>query len=138
MTTITMKLKAYTITADSTSMHSYFIALALALAGDSKYTNAYIDFGLDESNDYAFMNMADREVWIASIDANIIVVKPVWRLYDNASDGISVEIPAQYDAGALGLNFYLGANLIFHTAIIAPFYTRVKSRVFVWRKRHTA
>jgi hypothetical protein len=133
-----MKLKAHTITADSASMNSNLVTLALALAGHSKYSNADIDFGLDESNDYAFMNMADREVWIASIDANIIVVKPVWRLYDNASDGISVEIPAQYDAGALGLNFYLGANLIFHTAIIAPFYTRVKSRVFVWRKRHTA
>lgn len=138
MTTITMKLKAHTITADSASMHSYFIALALALAGHSKYSNAYIDFGLNEANYYAFMNMANRKVWIASLDANIVVVKPVWRLYDNAPDGISVEILAQYDAGALGLNFYLGANLIFHTAIIAPFYTRVKSRVFVWRKRHTA
>ena len=115
-----MKLKAHTITADSTSMHSYFIALALALAGHSKYSNAYISFGLDESNDYAFMNMTDWMFWIASLDANIIVVKPMWRLYDNASDCISVEIPAQYDAGALGLNFYLGANLIFHTAIVAP------------------
>ena len=133
-----MKLKAHTITADSASMHSNLVTLTLALAGHSKNSNAYISFGLDESNNYAFMNMADREVWIASLDANIVSVKPVWRLYDNASDGISVEIPAQYDAGALGLNFYLGANLIFHTAIIAPFYTRVKSRVFVWRKRHTA
>ena len=133
-----MKLKAYTIAADSTSMHGNLVTLALALAGHSKYSNADIDFGLDESNNYAFMNMADREVWIAGIHTDIVVVKPVWRLYDNASDDMSIEIPAQYDAGALGLNFYLGANLIFHTAIIAPFYTRVKSRVFVWRFRHTA
>ena len=120
MTTITMKLKAYTIAADSTSMHRNLVTLALALAGHSKYSNADIDIGLDESNNYAFMNMADWKVWIASIDANIVLVKPVWRLYDNTPDGISVEIPAQYDAGALGSNFYLGANLIFHTAIVAP------------------
>ena len=115
-----MKLKAYTIAADSTSMHSNLVTLALALAGYSKNSNAYISFGLDESNDYAFMNMTDWMFWIASLDANIVIVKPVWRLYDNASDGISVKIPAQYDAGALGSNFYLGANLIFHTAIVAP------------------
>jgi hypothetical protein len=121
-----MKLKAHTITADSASMHSYFIALALALASHSKYSNAYIDFGLNEANYYAFMNMANRKVWIASLDANIVVVKPVWRLYDNASNSMSVKIPAQYDAGALGLNFYLSANLIFHTAILAPLNQSVK------------
>ena len=115
-----MKLKSYTIAADSTSMHRNLVTLALALAGHSKYSNADIDIGLDESNNYAFMNMTDRKLRIASLDANIVVVKPVWRLYDNAPDGISVKIPAQYDAGALGLNFYLGANLIFHTAIVAP------------------
>ena len=121
-----MKLKAHTITAYSTSMHRNLVTLALALAGHSKYSNADISFGLDESNYYAFMNMANRKVWIASLDANIVVVKPVWRLYDNAPDGISVEIPAQYDAGALGSNFYLGANLIFHTAILAPLNQSVK------------
>ena len=121
-----MKLKTYTIAADSTSMHSNLVTLALALAGHSKYSNADIDIGLDESNNYAFMNMTDWKVWIASIDANIVIVKPVWRLYDNASDGMSVKIPAQYDAGALGLNFYLGANLIFHTAILAPLHQSVK------------
>ena len=121
-----MKLKAYTIAADSTSMHGNLVTLALALAGHSKNSNAYISFRLDESNNYAFMNMADREVWIAGIHTDIVVVKPVWRLYDNAPDGISVKIPAQYDAGALGLNFYLSANLIFHTAILAPLNQSVK------------
>ena len=115
-----MKLKTYTIATDTTSMHRNLVTLALALAGHSKYSNAYISFGLDESNNHAFMNMADWKVWIASLDANIVLVKPVWRLYDDASDGMSVKIPAQYDAGALGMNFYLGANLIFHTAIVAP------------------
>ena len=126
MTTITMKLKAHTIAADSTSMHSNLVSLALALAGHSKYSNADIDFGLDESNNHAFMNMANRKVWITSIHADIVSVKPVWRLYDNASNGMSVKIPAQYDAGALGLNFYLSANLIFHTAILAPLNQSVK------------
>jgi hypothetical protein len=126
MTTITMKLKAHTIATDLTSMYRNLVTLALALAGHSKYSNADIDFGSNETNDYAFMNMTDRKLRIASLDANIVVVKPVWRLYDNAPDGISVKIPAQYDAGALGLNFYLGANLIFHTAIIAPDQRPVK------------
>lgn len=102
-----MKLKAHTITADSTSMHSYFIALALALACDSKYTNAYIDFGLNESNNDALVNVADWMLWIASIDAYIVFVKPVWRLYDNAPIGVSIKIPTQDNARALSLNFYL-------------------------------
>ena len=121
-----MKLKAHTIAAYSTSMHSNLVTLALALAGHSKYSNANISFGLDESNNYAFMNMTDRKFWIASIHTDIVSVKPVGRLYDNASDGMSIEIPAQYYAGALGLNFYLSANLIFHTAILAPLNQSVK------------
>lgn len=88
-------------------MHSNLVTLALALAGHSKYTNANIGIGLNESNNYAFMNMADWVIRITSIDANVVFVKPVWRLYDNASDGATVKIPAQDDAGALGMNFYL-------------------------------
>ena len=102
-----MKLKAHTIAADSTSMHSNLVTLALALAGHSKYSNANIDIGLNESNNDAFMNVADWMLWIASIDADIVFVKPVWRLYDNTPIGVSIKISTQHNARALSLNFYL-------------------------------
>jgi hypothetical protein len=107
MTTITMKLKAHTITADSTSMHSNLVTLALALAGHSKYSNTNIDFGLNKANNDALVNVADWMLWIASIDAYIVFVKPVWRLYDNPPIGVPIKIPTQDNARALSLNFYL-------------------------------
>jgi hypothetical protein len=113
-----MKLKAHTIAADSTSMHSYFIALALALAGHSKYSNAYIDFGLNEANNNALVNVADWMFWITSIDAYIVFVKPVWRLYDNTPIGVPIKISTQDNARALSLNFYLRSNLICHNFLM--------------------